>query len=1160
MLELKNIKKVYNTGDEKLEALKGINLKFRESEFVSILGQSGCGKTTLLNIIGGLDRYTSGDLIINGKSTKKFKDRDWDAYRNYKIGFVFQSYNLIGHQTILSNVELALTIGGISRTERKERAIKALEEVGLKDHIHKKPNQLSGGQMQRVAIARALVNNPDIILADEPTGALDTKTSVQVMEILKNISKDKLIIMVTHNPELAEKYSSRIIRILDGVITEDSNPISNNEDVKESADTSKIGRTSMKIWTAFRLSLNNLLTKKGRTILVSFAGSIGIIGIALVQAISNGFQGYVDSIQEETLTSYPLRIMQESTDIAGALLAMTTENNEGENNGKIKEEQYISKMLDTLSTNDLKSFKHHLEKNYNDISNDLATVKYSYSVEPSIYAIDKTQKIAKLNPSNLFSSTFGGSGMGMMSSFSSVYSQMIDDKDTLNKSYDILAGKWPEKYDEMVIVLSERNSISDLLVYSLGLRDTEELTDIVTKIMRGEKTEINNEPFEFSYEDLMNKELKLIMNADTYKYNEQYNVYEDMTEDEEYMKNLYDNAVRLKIVGIVTAKEGVTSTALNPGVAYTGDLIDYIINYSSNTDIVKKQMESDEIDVLSNSRFDQKKKGLNLDFKDLISIDTDKLQSAFGVNIDQKQMQKQTEGYMTEIANSVTTDITPAKEAFMNNLNTLANGMFDSIKGEVSIKDVDKISDDYLNGYEASRIMSSLEAKYVIPKDTFKTAYSGLLKGLLQVYINSYHAKNELIKQGTQNINGKKEVDKKDLSPSQENLSTNNTNTIVPKVKAETDSKNAKTNELTNSQVDAKNLETSIQKNKDMMDTLDKENNNLENLKDAQNMMSSSLPEETQSALKRQIQNNENAKAVVDKDMKEMILSNYLKSAAIIETSETMGKVMTEAKMKKDVLTKVGELTANLSNSFASAFNVDQEKIADSFKMNMSEDQIKRIVTAMMTDNDSNAKTNLISFGYQDKEEPTYISFYFKSFDGKEHFIDFIEKYNENVKEKGEEDKEIKYTDTTGILMGSVKTIVNAVTYVLIAFISISLVVSSIMIGIITYISVYERTKEIGILRAIGASKRNISSIFNAETFIIGLLSGLFGIGVTYALIPVINAVLHHFTGNIPLNVTFYVSNAVSLVALSVVLTLIGGLIPAKTASKKDPVIALRTE
>ena len=1086
MLELKDIKKTYITGDEKVEALKGISLKFRESEFVSILGQSGCGKTTLLNIIGGLDRYTSGDLIINGKSTKKFKNRDWDAYRNYKVGFVFQSYNLIGHQTILSNVELALTIGGISKKERKTRAIKALEEVGLKDHIHKKPNQLSGGQMQRVAIARALVNNPDIILADEPTGALDTKTSIQVMDILKKISKDKLIIMVTHNPELAEKYSSRIIRILDGTITEDSNPV--NETFEEKNDNEKIGRTSMKFWTAFRLSLNNLLTKKGRTILVAFAGSIGIIGIALVQSVSNGFQAYVDHIQEDTLTSYPLTIMQETTDVASALLSMTTQENKSEASEEIKEEQYISKMLDSLSTNDLKSFKNHLEKNYTEVKDDLSSVEYSYSVEPMIYAKDATKKIAKLNPSNLFSSAMGG---GMMSSFSSsIYSQMIDDQETLNNSYDILAGKWPQKYDEMVIVLSERSTISDLLVYSLGFRDTEELNDIVKKIMSGEKVKIKNDAMTFTYEDLMNKELKLIMPADTYKYNKKYDVYEDMSEDEKYMKKLYEKAINLKIVGIVTAKEGVTSMALNPGVAYTSDLVDYIIEESSKTDIVKKQQKNEKIDVLSGKKFDEKKSDLGLDFKDLMEVDTENLKKAFNIKIDENAMKKQTENYMKQINNAITTNTSPAKKAFSNNLNTLSEGMFNSIKGEITSDDVDKTVDNYLKSKEVTKAVTELESKYVIPKSTFKTAYSGLLKGLLQVYVASYTAANSAMSQNLQNVNP-------------------------------------------------------------------------QNMQDLQNMDPAML-EQMQKAMTNksttQSEKNVNTKVKIDKEIVKKVLKEYTGSAAIQKTIDTMGTAMTEAKMKKTVLTKVGELTANITKSFASAFNVDQDKIASSFKMKMTEEEITRVISAMLTDTETSAKINLIKFGYQDKEEPTYISFYFNSFDGKEHFKDFINSYNEKVKADGDEDKEINYTDTTGILMGSVKTIVNAVTYVLIAFISISLVVSSIMIGIITYISVYERTKEIGILRAIGASKHNISSIFNAETFIIGLLSGLFGIGFTYAVIPIINKVLHHFTGNIPLNATFYLKNAVILVALSVILTLIGGLIPAKAASKKDPVIALRTE
>ena len=1043
-------------------------------------GQSGCGKTTLLNIIGGLDRYTSGDLIINGKSTKKFKDRDWDAYRNYKVGFIFQSYNLISHQTVLSNVELSLTIGGITKRERKERAIKALEEVGLKDQIHKKPNQLSGGQMQRVAIARALVNNPDIILADEPTGALDTKTSIQVMDILKKISKDKLIIMVTHNPDLAEKYSSRIIRILDGTITEDSNPISNDEIIEQKNDN-KIGRTKMKFWTAFRLSLNNLLTKKGRTILVSFAGSIGIIGIALVQSVSNGFQAYVDSIQEDALTSYPLTIMQESTDVAGALLAMTTQENSSEGNGKIKEEQYISKILANLSTNDLKSFKHHLEANYSEVKDDISTIKYGYSVEPLIYGVDATDKIAKLSPNDLFSSSLG---MGMMSSYASVYSQMLDDEETIKESYDILAGRLPQNYNEMIIVLAEKNTISDLLVYSLGLRNTEELTDIVTKIMSGDKVDIHNEPMEFTYDDLLNLELKLIIPSDLYKYNSEYDIYEDMSQDEEYMKSVYDNSIDLKIVGILTTKGGVTTTALNPGVSYTGKLIDYIIDYSAGTDIVKKQLQNENIDVLSGSRFDEKKKGLDIDFTDLISIDTNKLQSAFNINLDETQLQRNTQSYMIDISNSINADTTPAKNDFMNNLEFFSKEILKNVKGQLKEEDIDKTVNNYLNGKEPSNKMSELERKYIVPKDAFKTTYSGLLKGLLQMYIKAYSTAEEFKNQIPSNAEN---ISAEDIQKAMAGLS--NSNIVIPQ--------------------EAKQNIPSIPANM---------------------------------------------------DMSEMLVKGYMSSTAIQETGDVMARAMTEAVMKKNVLTKIGELISNLTNSFASSFNVDQEQIASAFQMNMTEDEITRIVTAMLNDTEANAKTNLIKFGYQDKEAPTYISFYFNSFDGKEHFIDFIEAYNAKVKANGEDDKELNYSDTTGILMNSVKTIVNAVTYVLIAFISISLVVSSMMIGIITYISVYERTKEIGILRAIGASKHNISSIFNAETFIIGLLSGLFGIGVTYALIPIINAVLHHFTGNIPLNATFYFHNALILVILSVVLTLIGGLIPAKAASKKDPVIALRTE
>ena len=1105
MLQLKNITKTYISGDEKVEALKGIDLKFRESEFVSILGQSGCGKTTLLNIIGGLDRYTTGDLVINGKSTKKFKDRDWDAYRNYKVGFIFQNYNLIGHQTILSNVELALTIGGISKKERKQRAIKALEQVGLKDKIHKKPNQLSGGQMQRVAIARALVNDPDIILADEPTGALDTKTSVQIMDILKEISKEKLIIMVTHNPELAEKYSSRIIRILDGLITEDSNPISDNEIEEKKVDTNKIGRTSMKFWTAFRLSLNNLLTKKGRTILVAFAGSIGIIGIALVQSVSNGFQNYVDYIQEDTLTSYPLTIMQESADATSMLLAMTSGEHKKNESNEVKEEQYISSMLSNITTNDLQSFNNYLKTNYNEVKDDISSISYAYSVEPMIYTKGVNSQLpVKLNPSELFSSMFSGSIMGTSTS---VYSQMIDDQESLKDSYDVLAGRWPEKYDEMIIVLSEPNTISDYLIYSLGLRDYKELEDIVKKVMNGEKANVDNEPLTLTYDDLMKTELKLILGTEIYKYNENYDIYEDMTENEEYMQNLYNNAINLKIVGIVSSKEGVTSMALSPGVAYTSKLIDYIIDKAKDTELVKKQLKTDEIDVISGTSFDSKDTNKDLNFADLISVDSEKLESAFNIKIDEKAIQSETQGYMTDIANSITTDTTPAKNAFDDTLNYFANGILENVSGEIKEEDIDGIVSNYLAKKEQKSKLSDLEKEYVIPKETFETAYSGLLKGLLQVYVNAY----KVTAQGAPENN------------SMENISQNQNI----------------------SQEDIQNYMSNMP-----------EGSNLDLNVIAQNIDPNSVD---QNQIVNQASEMANS-SEFEKQIKQTLISTYLSNSVVEETANTMAKVMTEATMKKQVLTKVGELTANLTSKFATAFNVDQEKIASAFNVNISEDELTRVITAMMTDTKKSAKTNLISFGYQDKEKPTFIAFYFNSFDGKENFLSFLDSYNEKMEKDGQKDKVINYTDTTGILMGSVKTIVNAVTYVLIAFISISLVVSSIMIGIITYISVYERTKEIGILRSIGASKRNISSIFNAETFIIGLLSGLFGIGTTYLSVPLINKVLHHFIGNIPLNVVFYFKNAAILVALSVILTLIGGLIPSKAAAKRDPVIALRTE
>ena len=1056
MLEIKKIVKTYKTEGFEQKALNDVSVNFRKNEFACILGPSGSGKTTFLNIIGGLDHYDSGNLIINGVSTKNFNDRDWDSYRNHRVGFVFQNYNLITHQTVLSNVELALTLSGISKAERRKRAFKALKDVGLEKHVNKKPNQLSGGQMQRVAIARALVNDPEIVLADEPTGALDSETSIQIMKILKQISNNKLVIMVTHNPDLAEEYSNRIINIKDGKVISDSNPFDGIIDKKSECidNNMKSKKTKMSFFTALSLSFNNLMTKKWRTILVAIAGSIGIIGIALILAVSTGFQNYIDSIQESALTSYPLTIMQESSDITGMLLSMREKTDENIGKGKVKEQQYITSMLGNVKANDLKSFKKHLESNNNNIKNYVSNIQYLYSVAPNIYTIDATNSLSKVNPSNLFTSMLGSNSiLNSYSQMTSIFSQMVDNTENLEKNYDVLSGRWPKEYNELILVLSEKSSISDLLVYSLGLRDTKELTTMVTKIMSGETVDIKNEPKIFTYDELLATDLRLIIPSDMYKYNSKYDIYEDMSNHEDYMNNLYKNAVKLKIVGIVCPKQGVTSSSLNPGVAYVSSLTDYIINESSKSQIVKQQILKSDIDIFSGNRFDSKKNNFDFKFSDLVKVDEEKLKTAFDIKIDKNELERKISNYMNDISKSINIDVTSAKDKFNSNLNDFSNNIFKNVGEEISLNNVEAVVDKYLNTSEINKVLSSMEKEYVIPKETFKTVYSGLLKALLQSYIFGY-------------------------------------STFIKSINPE------------------------------------------------------------------YVIDQENPVALIDEEFKNKTINSYINSAPILSTVEKMSNGMVEARVKKEVLTKVGELTAVISNSFANAFNVDQDKIVSAFQLNFSEDELARVVSAMMNNTESTQKSNLIALGYQDKEEPTFISIYFNSFDGKEEFLSFIDKYNENVSEE----KQINYSDTAGILMSSVKTIVNAVSYVLIAFVSISLVVSSIMIGVITYISVYERTKEIGVLRAIGASKHNISSIFNAETFIIGFLSGLFGIGISYGFIPIINKVIHHFTGDIPLSAILAMKSALLLVLLAITLTIIGGLIPSKMASKKDPVEALRSE
>ena len=895
MLELNDIKKDYVSGSTTVSALKGINLRFRDCEFVSILGQSGCGKTTMLNIIGGLDKYTSGDLKINGVSTKNYKDRDWDFYRNNSIGFVFQSYNLIPHQTVLSNVELALTLSGVSKAERKKRAIEALEKVGLGEQIHKKPNQMSGGQMQRVAIARALVNNPDILLADEPTGALDTETSVQIMELLKEISKDRLIIMVTHNPELAKDYSTRIVRLLDGVITDDSNPYSLEDmeaDIraKEAAKakasekkTKKSGKkqkTSMSFFTALSLSFNNLMTKKTRTILTAFAGSIGIIGIAMILSISNGIQLYIDRVQRDTLSSYPITLQAESIDISSMVSSMTgnSDSEEHEDKTKIYSNDIMGDMINTMvkevKSNNLSEFKKYIENGGSDIKSYVSDIQYSYDVPLNIYMKDTSNGVEQLNPGTMFDSIYGegatstssamssGMGMGMFSN-SSVWNQLLGNQQVLDEQYDVLAGHWPENFNEVVLVADKNNEVDDYTLYSLGLKDPEEVRTLFKKMMVGESYETEKDT-SYTFDEILDTEFKLVMPTDMYKYNDVTGTWDDYSKDDKYMTNVVNNGTDIKVCGIIRPNDEAVSTSLSSGIGYTAKLTEYIIEQVKNSEIAKAQLADTSVDVFTGVPFD-------------------------------------------------------------NDRNT-----------EITMDDV--------NAYMAT------------------------------------------------------------LSP---------------------------------------------------------------------------------------------------------------------EESAQM-QAMTSG---------------------------------------MSDDQILQLFSASLKarTTDATLDSNKSKLGITDLDTPSQIDIYATDFDSKEKVQNIIKDYNKLQQDDGKEENVINYTDYVGIMMSSVSTIINAISYVLIAFVAISLIVSSIMIGIITYISVLERTKEIGVLRSIGASKKDVSRIFNAETLIEGFVSGALGIVVTLLLCIPANALIKHLT-DISNVAQLPVAGGVILIIISMFLTFIAGLIPAKLAAKKDPVVALRSE
>lgn len=1079
MLQIKNICKEYRTGNLVQKALDDVSLNLRDNEFVAILGPSGSGKTTLLNIIGGLDRYDSGDLIINEISTKDYTDRDWDSYRNHTIGFVFQSYNLIPHQTILANVELALTISGISKGERRDKAIHALEEVGLGEQIHKKPNQLSGGQMQRVAIARALVNNPDILLADEPTGALDSDTSVQVMDLLKEVAKDRLVVMVTHNPELAEEYATRIVKLRDGKIRSDSHPFKVEEELTAPPEHKNMGKTSMSFLTSLSLSFNNLKTKKGRTLLTAFAGSIGIIGIALILSLSNGVNQYIADIEEETLSEYPLQIQSSGLDMT----AMLTDPAAGAGGEEAEEADIqvgnmLTGMFSTVGTNDLESLKAYLDSGDSGIEEYTNAIEYAYNVSPQIYSAD-TEEVRQVHPDQSFKAMGLGSAestnsmMSMMMS-TDVFRKMPDNRSMYENQYDVKAGHWPTNRNECVLVLTPDGNIGDFLLYTLGLRDFSELDQMVNQFTREEEVVIPEIHDSYSYEDILGIRFKLVAATDYYVYDEEYNLWKDKRDDKAYMKQLVQNGEDMEIVGIVQPKEDATAAMLSFGIYYPSELVDYVSEKAAKSEIVKAQLADHNRNIFTGKGFDAKENGENaFEMDSLFTIDEQKVQSAFQVD-----------------GSKLNLDLSGINHA-MSDLSLPQLDMEEVISQlqiQISAEQVQTLVTDLMNGYE----------EYVKQHPEADVSQ-------FPVYFRQYmenggaQALREAIQKALQENGGQP---------------------------------------LTQEQV-----QLILQGTMDGYNAYAQENQ-LPDIGKFNEYFAAYL-------------DSEQAKAALEKSMNAFIQSNGLeeKIPAILENYVQTVAGSVSSRLERELTASMSQFAAAMQG----AFSFDAETFASAIQMNMTEQELTELMASMMSKEIYTYDSNLAKLGYAEKSNPSQIALYPKDFESKEEVVKILDAYNARM-EKEDEDKVISYTDLVGSLMSSVTTIVNLISYVLIAFVAISLVVSSIMIGVITYISVLERKKEIGILRAIGASKRNVSQVFNAETFIIGALAGLIGIGMTLLLLLPTNAIIHSLAGNDNMNAVLPPIGGMILVVLSILLTLLGGIIPSRKAAKEDPVTALRTE
>lgn len=1125
MLQIRQICKEYRTGDLVQKALDHVDLNLRDNEFVAILGPSGSGKTTLLNIIGGLDRYDSGDLIINGISTKKYKDRDWDSYRNHTIGFVFQSYNLIPHQTVLSNVELALTISGIGKSERRQRAVKALEEVGLGDQLHKKPNQMSGGQMQRVAIARALVNDPDILLADEPTGALDSSTSVQVMDLLREVAKDRLVVMVTHNPELAQQYATRIVNLRDGQIQSDSDPFFIKDSQEETPRHKNMGKASMSFFTALSLSFHNLRTKKARTILTAFAGSIGIIGISLILALSTGVNDYIQNVEEETLSQYPLQIQSTGFDLTSMMTAGASAggNRKEKKDDQVNVIQMVTDMFSQMSSNDLKSLKSYLDNGKSGIENYTNAIEYSYDVTPQIYR-QESGGVRQVNPDKSFESLgFGASenSNSMMSSMmgTDVFYEMPKASGLYKGQYDVKAGRWPQNYNECVLVLTSGGSISDFLLYTLGLRDSVELEEMIQQFIDEEDIDTPEDMGSYSYDDILGITFKLVHGKDYYQYDGQYGIWKDKTDNKAYMKKLVAEGEDLKIVGIVQPAEDANGALLSTGIAYPASLTEHVIEVAADSKIVKEQLKDRNTNVFTGEAFGKDDSDSDFDMDSLFKVDEKALQKAF--SFDEEAL---TKGLSTgssgldlkKLEQSLDLSKLMDMDALSKSLSKIEqpdmSGLSESIKIDVSDQGVKDMVSSLMEGYQ-QYLSASPQNDYSQLGDSFR--------GYLQTE-DAQKIVSQWAAEALKDPNG--EVSQEQLDQLSQKLMAGYQDYARQNVKP-----------------DPGQLENSF------LAYLQTE--------DAQKRMSQGMSGMfDQKTLQNQITGS------MSKYMRQMMTSY---SSAVQKTLQTQ---MTSA-MKKLVSQISGQMEASmrdmasrLGTNIQNAMKVDPEAFASAFSMNMDAEELTELFNSLSSSQNASYENNLRNLGYADFDTPSGIDIYPTDFESKEQVVNLLDRYNERMEDAGKEDQVITYTDIVGALMSSVTDIIDTISYVLIAFVAISLIVSSIMIGVITYISVLERKKEIGILRAIGASKGNISQVFNAETFIIGLTAGLIGIGLTLLILIPGNMIIHYIADSNEINAVVPAGSAVTLILLSVVLTLIGGLIPSRKAAKSDPVTALRTE